>query len=477
MSYQAITDFLVNPIQLQQDYQNFQPNKDTFSVQSSSSFEDLVSFYKEMNEPPAQESPKAETPVQEKTPENKTETVKSENADEKTAKTDEKVTVNSEKVEISEEKPAAEEVKLAKNDLSLKNASNLAEKDEPKVVVQKDNSSEKKAGPEKKVDSGKKKLASKEYARMEQYTDAKTAESGALAASKEVKNLPSKVEVEDKNEKTKTITEVVDNKTNSESLALKKFAEDAQNQNSRENFSNETKGSEDKKVLTLDKEGKITVEDLRTEKTFAQELEAESLNEKKTSLKVSDLKMTDSNTVEMTMNVAENAQSDVLSLNNQTASANGSNFQAMLSNQIQTNASEFVKAGNIVLNDNNQGTINLVLHPDDLGNVKVHLSLDGKTMSAQIVVSSKEALQVFKENSETLREAFIKGGFDVADFEVAYNDGGSFNQNMEFGGQQEQNNYVAQRVYNSVAGGAVSDFESDVQKNDEFSNYSINIVA
>lgn len=83
MSYQAITDFLVNPIQLQQDYQNFQPNKDTFSVQSSSSFEDLVSFYKEMNEPPAQESPKAETPVQEKAPENKTETVKSENADEK----------------------------------------------------------------------------------------------------------------------------------------------------------------------------------------------------------------------------------------------------------------------------------------------------------------------------------------------------------------------------------------------------------
>ena len=179
----------------------------------------------------------------------------------------------------------------------------------------------------------------------------------------------------------------------------------------------------------------------------------------------------------MTMNLANDAQTDLLSLNNQTASANGSNFQAMLSNQIQASAPEFVKAGTIVLKDNDQGTINLVLHPDDLGNVKVHLSMDGKSMSAQIIVSSKEALQVFKDNSETLREAFIKEGFDVSDFEVAYNDNGSFNQNMEFGGQQEDNHFVAQHVYNSVAGVAVSDFESDVQKNDEFSNYSINIVA
>ena len=470
MSYQAITDFLVNPIQLQQDFQNFKPNKDTFSVQSSSSFEDLVSFYSEMNEAPEKESPKVENSAPEKSPEKEKSLEQSDNKTEKIEKSDEKVTVQSEKVEETEEKGDVKNQKISILDKLVEKSENSAEKDEDTVqikkadiVVQKEIPSEKKAEADKKTNSEKKKIASKEFARMEQFTEAKNEQPAAIVAVNDVKKFP----VEVKNEKSskanednsEIIVDLSDKKTESDSLALKNFAEDAQNQKQK-NFSNEKGVNEEKKELTLDPEGKIKVEDLRTEKSFATEL-----------------KQTDSNTVEMTMNLTSDAQTDLLSLNNQTAAANGSNFQAMLSNQIQVSAPEFVKAGNIVLKDNNQGTINLVLHPDDLGNVKVHLSLDGKTMSAQIVVSSKEALQVFKDNSETLREAFIKEGFDVSDFEVAYNDNGSFNQNMEFGGQQEDNHFIAQRVYNSVAGGAVSDIESDVQKNDEFSNYSINIVA
>ena len=476
MSYQAITDFLVNPIQLQQDFQNFKPNKDTFSVQSSSSFEDLVSFYSEMNEAPEKESPKVENSVQEKSSENK---ISGENSDKKTEQveeSDEKVTMKSEKVdesdktEDSKEKNDVKNQKLSLEENLVKKTSDSAEKDEDSVqikkadiVVQKEIPSEKKSESDKKTNSEKKKIASKEFARMEQFTEVKNNQSAELVAAKDVKNLPEdgkKEKSNNENDKNSDlIVELSETKSESESLALKTFAEDAQNQNQK-NFSNEKGVNEEKKELTLDPEGKIKVEDLRSEKSFATEL-----------------KQTDSNTVEMTMNLANDAQTDLLSLNNQTASANGSNFQAMLSNQIQASAPEFVKAGTIVLKDNDQGTINLVLHPDDLGNVKVHLSMDGKSMSAQIIVSSKEALQVFKDNSETLREAFIKEGFDVSDFEVAYNDNGSFNQNMEFGGQQEDNHFVAQHVYNSVAGGAVSDFESDVQKNDEFSNYSINIVA
>ena len=104
MSYQAITDFLVNPIQLQQDYQNFKPNKDTFSVQSSSSFEDLVSFYSEMNEAPEKESPKVENSAPEKSPEKEKSLEQSDNKTEKIEKSDEKVSVQSEKVEETEEK-------------------------------------------------------------------------------------------------------------------------------------------------------------------------------------------------------------------------------------------------------------------------------------------------------------------------------------------------------------------------------------
>jgi len=164
-------------------------------------------------------------------------------------------------------------------------------------------------------------------------------------------------------------------------------------------------------------------------------------------------------------------------LNTQTAASNGSNYQAMLSNQLSNVAPEFVKAGNIVLKDNNQGTINLILHPDDLGNVKIHLSLDGKTLSGHITVATKEALQVFKDNAETLREAFIKSGFDTASFDVAMNNGGSFNQNMGFEGQDETRNLFAKRAYGDSAEGLSAEFDDIFENIEDMSNYSVNIVA
>lgn len=489
MSYQAITDFLTNPVQIQQDFQNFNNKIEPLNTKSSSSFEDLISFYREMNESPVKESEKAESQssVQEKPAENQTEKSdesKASQAESKelAEKTDESQKTDenqkSEKTETAYEKPVTSE----KSENSEKFALVIDADEKSANPVQKkeiENSSEKKVKTLKKEDSGKKsvqnkKLETKDFARMEELTQVASQNGLAKAEKSEKTDLKS---VKD-DEKSENSAEVLEIQQNSDNKALETFAADAQKQGGENSHSDyaEGHGESEKKVFTLDKEGKIIVEDLRTEKTSAQENNEVFAPEKKSSLKVSEIKLTDDNTAQITMDVSANAQTDILSLNSQTASANGSNFQAMLSNQIQSNASEFVKAGTLVLKDNNQGTINLILHPDDLGNVKVHLSLDGKTMSAHITVSSKEALQVFKDNSETLREAFIKGGFDVADFEVAYNDGGSSNQNMNFDGQHEQNNFVAHHVYNNINGSAV-DFENTVQKNDEFSNYSINIVA
>ena len=244
-------------------------------------------------------------------------------------------------------------------------------------------------------------------------------------------------------------------------------------ENKSDNFEFEfsDKNQEAKKEFALDKEGKIKVEDLRTESDIAESAD------KKSAIKTSDIKLTADNTAVMSVELNPNAQADVLSLNTQTAAADGSNFQAMLSNQLHNVAPEFVKAGNLILKDNNQGTINLVLHPDDLGNVKIHLSLDGKTLSGHITVATKEALQVFKDNAETLREAFIKNGFDAASFDVAMNNNGSSNQNMNWENQNDGTNLFAQKVYNNVGGALDTELENIFQNAEDISNYSVNIVA
>lgn len=236
-----------------------------------------------------------------------------------------------------------------------------------------------------------------------------------------------------------------------------------------------------KGLSKFDKEGKITVEDLRTQ---SEELDFETLvkDAKEEKGLKTELKVTGENTATITMEYAQNeAQADILSLNNQSAGAQNSNFQQMLNNQIQANVPEFVKAGNIVLKDNNQGTINLVLHPDDLGNVKIQLSLDGKSVQGHIAVATKEALQVFKDNAETLREAFIKGGFENASFDVSYSTGqGSQFGNGEQFAQNDGNELWGKRTYST---GGVEVF-GDADNADDFVNFesnfgknSVNIVA
>ena len=139
---------------------------------------------------------------------------------------------------------------------------------------------------------------------------------------------------------------------------------------------------------------------------------------------------------------------------------------------------QFVKAGNIILKDNDQGQINLILHPDDLGNVKIHLSLDGKNISGQIIVSSKEALQVFKDNAETMREAFIKNGFDGANFDVAYNNSGSQSGNSSGFEQNDGTGLIARKMYSNAHESSEIGFDDGMNKEiEKYSNYSVNIVA
>ena len=374
---------------------------------------------------------------------------------------------------------------------------------------------------EKIKDKKDKKLKNKDFSRIDELTTNNVKNTDFIESNKNNRNLENAGILSNTTDKKSRIANKKLNQANNNEVLeaeKKKMSEDGNpelllesdksllsnvaSKNKNEDSHNVKRGDGDKaddndspiinnsdKLVFMDKDKKITVEDLRTEKQKTVNvvenvktgpdagLLENSENIKDSKVKVSEPKLVGDNTANMTIDLKQNANANVLSSNSQTAAANGSNFQAMLSNQIQQNAPEFVKAGNLVLKDNNQGTINLILRPDELGNVKLHLSLDGKNINGHITVATKEALEVFKDNAETLREAFIKNGFESASFDVAYSGNSSSGDEAQFQQQNDGSKFVAKKVYESNSENSDNSLDKIVEKNDRNKEYSINIVA
>ena len=172
------------------------------------------------------------------------------------------------------------------------------------------------------------------------------------------------------------------------------------------------------------------------------------------------------------------SQQNILASNNQSAGATGSTFQAMLSQQIQENVPEFVKAGSIILRDNNSGTINMTMKPESLGNVKISLEVSDKVIAGQITVHSQEAYDAFKQNLDVLKQAFQQNGFDSAGFTLNLAQSGN---SGSFGQEQHQmaQEFMSNRTYGELA----STGESSVQETEssaaysKSSGYQIDVVA
>ena len=109
-----------------------------------------------------------------------------------------------------------------------------------------------------------------------------------------------------------------------------------------------------------------------------------------------------------------------------------SNFASMLSSEIRNNAADLVKTGSMILRDGNKGTINLILHPEELGNVKIRLQISDNILTGRITVASEEAYKAFKANIASLTEAFTSSGFDTAGFDLSWSGG----RESGTGGQQ-----------------------------------------
>lgn len=259
--------------------------------------------------------------------------------------------------------------------------------------------------------------------------------------------------------------------------ALLNASEKTENQSDSDKEFSSGKHNSAAKKISSDKERKITVTDLRSQ---GQDGEVAASNDKKLSAKSglkTEIRYDGKNAAEMTMNLADGIQQNLTSSNAQTASASSSTFQAMLSNQLQNNAADFVKAGNIVLKDNDAGQIKLILNPESLGNVKIDLEISDKTLTGRITVASREAFNAFKESSESLRQAFINSGFENAGFELAMAGNGSFGGNLN---GREQNDagkaFAAGKAYAEDT--VYADYGADNNAEFAFSAAnSINIVA
>ena len=217
----------------------------------------------------------------------------------------------------------------------------------------------------------------------------------------------------------------------------------------------------------------IQVTDLRTKVDPAAQKEA-SKDFKKNF--VTSVKETEKGVVQMTMDLNSQAQKNILSLDSQSAASDGSTFQAMLKNQITQNASDFVKAANIVLRDNDKGSINLILHPEGLGNVKITMEVSGKALIGHITVNSREAMEAFGQSADALKNSFLQSGFEDATFDVSF--AGSQMQFAQGQAQEGADGKAAhgRKFYGEFTQESLTSV-SDISDNFIDDDVSVNIVA
>lgn len=221
---------------------------------------------------------------------------------------------------------------------------------------------------------------------------------------------------------------------------------------------------------------KIDVHDLRTSKSApaseAKQLQKSALKKENGSAAIE--KNISSQTV--AVETAGRAEANITSSSAQSASSSSSTFQAMLTSSVQENAAEIVKAGNIILKDNDKGSINLILKPESLGSVKISLSLDGKLLSGQINVQSQEALEAFRESIDSLKQAFTESGFETGSFDLNFSQQG-FAQGGNNGGDNPSSSFLAQKTYGDFVSSDGTSQEGQGYADESSKDYSVNIVA
>lgn len=249
-----------------------------------------------------------------------------------------------------------------------------------------------------------------------------------------------------------------------------------------ENQIGENKSTENQIVLENDliaeiqnpeqNNGKISVIDMRTEQVAEQIANPEDSAVTKEGAKKSDFVKNveyDSNgnaTISLSLKGGNQA------IDNGVVQTSNQDFSSMLSREIASSANDLVKTGSIILKDNNAGTINLILNPEELGSVKIKLEISDNQITGKILVASKEAYDAFNQNLNLLKNAFIDSGFSAGGFDLAFT--GS-NQQGDFG-QNGNQNQPSQSEINYKAG-VYEQAVAEVVPESTTSTSTVNLVA
>jgi len=95
-------------------------------------------------------------------------------------------------------------------------------------------------------------------------------------------------------------------------------------------------------------------------------------------------------------------------------------MENMLARELHQNFNgDIVRHASIALRDGGAGTIKITLHPDNLGNVKIHLEMTENKITGHIVVESQEALNAFRREIAALEQAFRDSGYADASLNLS----------------------------------------------------------
>ncbi len=189
--------------------------------------------------------------------------------------------------------------------------------------------------------------------------------------------------------------------------------------------SDEKKNSSDKKN-TVKKDSKITkakisVLDLRQTDIKNSRVKQTELNAEREGSKFSVVSSEQLNSdnnqeskpivIELT-HVKDNFSSESKTLTTASSSA--------LMKQLEENVnSKIVKQSSVILKDGGSGEIKLILKPEQLGSVRIRLSLTDNRIAGQIIVDSSAVKEIFEQNLQNLERAFKENGFDTAALNVS----------------------------------------------------------